>query len=88
MGTVPVVLVQPGIELGLTLARVLIDAGVGPLPQRGLDEALGFAVGAGSVGAGAQVADAETTAGNGKEAGIVAGGIVGEDRRMRMPKRA
>jgi len=47
MGTMPVVLMQPGIELGLTLAGVLIDAGVGPFPQRGLDEAFGFAVGAG-----------------------------------------
>src|SRR5271157_185020 len=79
MGTVPVVLMQPGIELGLALARVLIDAGVGPFPQRGLDEALGFAVGAGGVGASAQVANAETTAGSGEEAGVVAGGIVGED---------
>ena len=68
MGAVPVVLVQPGIELGLAFGRVLIDAGVGPFAQRGLDEALGFAVGAWAVGSGAEVAKAEPATSRGEGA--------------------
>jgi hypothetical protein len=44
-----------------------------------LDEAFGFPVGARAVGSGAQVAQAEPSAGRGEAAGDVAGAIVGHD---------
>jgi hypothetical protein len=46
MGTVPVVLVCPDGQPGSSVLRVLIDACVGPLVDRGLDEAFCFSVGA------------------------------------------
>lgn len=56
----------------------MIETGVGPFAQRSLDEALGFAVGARGIGAGETVSDAELTAGGGQQAGVIAGGVVGE----------
>src|SRR5271167_310447 len=53
-------------------------ANVSPLAQGGLDEAFGLAVGAGSVGAGEAVLDAELEAGGAKVAGAIAGAVVGE----------
>src|ERR1051326_4978254 len=51
---------------------------VGPLAQGGLDEAFGLAVGAGSVGTGKAVLDAELKAGGAELAGAIAGAVVGE----------
>jgi hypothetical protein len=45
--SVPVILVDPGSEMGQALSGVLIEADVGPLADGGLDEAFSFAVGAG-----------------------------------------
>jgi hypothetical protein len=53
-------------------------ANVSPLAQSGLDEAFGFAVGAGSVGTGEAMADAEFVTGGAKAVGAVAMAIVGE----------
>jgi hypothetical protein len=88
MGTMPVVIVQPEFKLGLAFGGVQIQASIGPFAQSGLDEALGLAVGAGSVGSGAQMANAELVAGSGKPVRVEAGSVVGEPRRMRMPRRA
>jgi hypothetical protein len=46
MRAVPVVVVHPGLEFALAFGGVLVEAEIGPFAQRGLDEALGLAVGA------------------------------------------
>ena len=51
-------------------------ANVGPLAQGGLDEAFGFAVGAGSVGTGEAVLDAELEAGSAEVARAIARAVV------------
>lgn len=50
--------------------------GVIPLTEDGLDEPLGFAVGARSVAAGAAVMEAEIAVTAGRDAGLVAGTVV------------
>ena len=57
--SVPVVTVELGLEMLLAVRRVLVDGGIGPFAQAGLDEAFGFAVGARSVGPGEDVFDAQ-----------------------------
>src|SRR5208337_3115906 len=57
---------------------VEVMANVGPLAQRGLDEAFGFAVGARSVGTGEAVLNAELEAGGAELSGAIAGTVVGE----------
>jgi hypothetical protein len=56
----------------------VIETGVGPFAEGGLDEALGLAVGTRSIGAGETVSDAELTAGNGQQARVIAGRVIGE----------
>jgi hypothetical protein len=46
MGAVPVVEVHPGAKLLGALFRTLINAGVSPFAEGGLDKAFGFAIGA------------------------------------------
>jgi hypothetical protein len=53
--------------------------GVGPLSGEGLDEAFSFAIGAGAVGLGAGVFDAEEMADVLEGFGDVTGTVVGED---------
>ena len=55
MWAVPVVLVDPGSRYGCLFRGVLVEPGVGPFADGGLDEAFGFSVGARSVDAGADV---------------------------------
>src|SRR5712692_4077155 len=57
---------------------VEVVANVGPLAHGGLNEAFGLAVGAGSVGTGEAVLDAELEAGGAEVAGTIAGAVVGE----------
>jgi len=78
MGAGEVVVVEPGGELLVAFFRVGVVANVSPLAQSGLDEAFGLAVGAGRVGAGEAVADAEFLAGGAKAVGAIAGSVVGE----------
>ena len=59
-------------------ALVAVDRAVGPAAEQGADEAFGFAVGLGPVGAGAEVADAEGAAGDGVDRGAVGGAVVGD----------
>jgi hypothetical protein len=63
MRAVPVVVVKPRKKMFLTVLRVLIQAGVCPFTQGGLDEAFGFAVGAWPVDAGVAALDLEALAG-------------------------
>src|SRR5438270_7960418 len=79
MRSMPVVLMQPGVEFDLTFGGVLVEPGISPFVEGGLGEVLGLAVGAGSVGAGAEMANAELTTGSGEGKGVVAGSVVGEE---------
>jgi len=63
MRALEVVVLQPRQELLIAFLRVEVMANVGPLAQGSLNEALGFAVGARSVGSGEAVLDAELEAG-------------------------
>src|SRR5881394_2516375 len=66
-----VVVREPGQQSAAPVAVVLVAGGVGPFDLEGLDEPLGFAVGSGSVGAGARMADLEVVHGGGVEPGAV-----------------
>ena len=56
----PNVAMEPGEQFGGSLIGVLIGLGVGPFAQRGLDEALGLAVG--SIRAGTSCSKKQTLA--------------------------
>jgi hypothetical protein len=58
-----VVVVEPDGQGAGAFGAVGVEARVGPAVEDGLDEALGFAVGAGPAGFGAAVADTEGSAG-------------------------
>src|SRR5208283_1846954 len=72
------VVVQPGGELLVAFFGVGVVADISPLAQSGLDEAFGFAVGAGSVGSGEAMADTEFLAGGAKAVRAIAMSVVGE----------
>jgi hypothetical protein len=59
-----IVEVESAGEGGVAFGAVAIDGAVGPAAERGADEPFGFAVGLGSVGPGAEVADPERPAGD------------------------
>ena len=59
----PVVAMEPVGQLGGALVRGLIGSCVGPFAKRGLDEALGLAVGLRCVGSGEDLAQTEARAG-------------------------
>ena len=52
-----IVEVGPAGESGVAFVAVAVDGAVGPAAEEGADESFGFAVGLGSVGAGAEVSD-------------------------------
>jgi len=79
MRSVPVVAVEEVWEVSGALDGMRVSVSVGPLTQAGLDEALGLAVGSGSVGSGAHVAQAETAKVAAKGVSDVARAIVGHD---------
>src|SRR3954451_23367719 len=56
-----------------------VGGGVGPFALQSLDESFGFAVGAGPVGLGAAVLDAELGDGGAAHEGPGAGSVVGHD---------
>src|ERR1700675_3737326 len=56
-----------------------VGAVVGPSPQESLDEAFGFSVGAGAIGPGAKVTQAEPSRGGGEAVRAIAGAVVGHD---------
>ncbi len=64
MRTVPVVLMDPRFELGVSVLRGLVEASIGPFSDGGLDEALSLAIGARSVDAGADVSDQQDFTGS------------------------
>jgi hypothetical protein len=78
MRAMPVVVMQPGKQLGVALLGIEIGADVDPLAESGLDESLGFAVGAGSVGAGEVVTQAELKDSGAKGVGAITVTVIGE----------
>ena len=78
MRTVPVVLVDPGRQLDGADLGVVVGTSVGPFAKGGLDEAFGFAIGAGSVGASEAVGESELVAEAAKDAGAITRSIVGK----------
>ena len=79
VGTMPVVLVDPGSEMAKAFGGVLIETGVSPLADSGLDETLRLAIGARSVDASTDVFEGKITAGLGEQEGAEARTIVGHD---------
>ena len=75
----PVVTVKPLRELVGAMSGSIKGGSIGPLAQGRLDEALSLAIGLGGVGTGANVFDAQPTAGASKGQGVEAGAIVGHD---------
>jgi len=58
-----IVEVEPAGERAASFVAVAVDRAVGPAAEQGADEALGLTVGAGPVGAGAEVFDPERATG-------------------------
>lgn len=85
MWSVVIVEAQPGRQGAGPLGRGAVDGPVGPALGEGLDEALGLAVGAGPVGPGAAVADAQLPAGVPVKVRAVGRAVVGEDPLDRDP---
>ncbi len=79
MRTVPIVAMEPGLEMGGAMSGVGINSGIGPFAQRGLDETFGFAIGAWRVGKGEEVAQAEALAGIAELMGAIARAVVAHD---------
>jgi hypothetical protein len=65
--------------MGKALSGVLADTSVGPFADGGLDEAFGFAVGARSIDAGANVFELEILASLSEEVGVKTGAVIGHD---------
>src|SRR5216683_5210600 len=79
MGSPVIVVGEEFGEFLSALDRGGIGAVVGPATQERLDKTFSFSVGAGSVGSGAQVAQAESSAGGGEAVRAIAGAVVGHD---------
>jgi hypothetical protein len=76
---VPVVLVGPAWERSGSLCGVLEGLRVGPFVESGLDEALGFAIGARRVRPGEAMFEPQLTAYPGEAVGLIARPVVGQD---------
>ena len=70
---------QPGMHGAGPVGRGVEGGGVGPLADRGLNEALGLAVGFGRVGPGALVPQAVVGNGAGEQLAFEGGAVVGHD---------
>lgn len=77
MRPVPVVAVKPSRQFGGSLFLGVVGAGLGPLAQARLNEALGLAVGLRRVRLGADVLEAKPVAGLAEGKGLVARPVVG-----------
>ena len=73
-----VVVPEPAVKGAVRSCADAVDRAVGPAGEQGADEAFGFAVGLGPVGAGAEVADTEGAAGDRVDGGAVGAAVVGE----------
>jgi YD repeat-containing protein len=78
MGAGEVVMLQPRLQMLIAFLGVVPMANVGPFAEHGLDEAFGFAVGAGSIGTSEAVANAELGAVVAKLVRAIATTVVGQ----------
>ena len=78
MRPVPVVVVKPGLELVIAMLGSGINTGVSPFAQSGLDEALGFAVGAWGIRAGETMAQPQSENSATEGMGAVTVAVIGE----------
>ena len=78
MRAVPVVVVKPGKKVFMALLRVLVQAGVSPFVQGGLNKTFGFAVGARSIRTSEVVAQIKFNHSGVKSVGTVTMTVVGE----------
>jgi len=78
MRPVPVVVVKPRLELVIAMLGSGINASVSPFAQSGLDEALGFAIGARSIRASETMAQAQGENGVTESVGTITVAIIGE----------
>src|SRR5215210_3146289 len=79
MPSFEVVMVEPAGERRGALCGAAVDGSVGPAAGERLDEALRLAVGAGPVGAGEAVAEAQLVAGDCVDARAIASAVVAHD---------
>src|SRR5580658_7253582 len=79
MWSVAGVVVDPGSEAAISFLGVLIEPGVSPFPDSGLDESFGFSVGSWSVDLCALVFDSEPCAFGLEQVGDEARPVVGHD---------
>src|SRR6059036_124704 len=75
-----VVVPEPAVKGGGAFLACAVDGAVGPAGEHGADEAFGFAVCLRPVGASAEVADPERSAGERVHGRAVGGAVVAEDR--------
>jgi hypothetical protein len=75
----PVVEMSPRSQVGESFGRVLVQAGVGPFADGGLDEAFGLAVSARGVNASTNVFELQFVAGLREAVSIKARAVVGHD---------
>src|SRR5215212_1919852 len=73
-----VVVVDPAVKGCGAFFAVAVERAVGPAAEHGADEAFCFSVGLRSVGAGAEVADADGAAGDRVDGGAVGRAVVGD----------
>ena len=71
MRSVEIIVMEIEWEDGSAVVTGVVGAGISPLAGEGLDEALGLAVGLGSVRSGEEMADAQLVAGSGEELGAI-----------------
>ena len=79
MRSVPVVEVCPGGEMLAPVSGVLVEPGIGPFADGGLDEAFGLAIGSRSVDASTDMFEFEIAAGIAEAVGVEAGSVVGHE---------
>jgi hypothetical protein len=79
MGPSGIVVLEPAWHHAAAIERRVVGPPVRPLPQRGLDEALGFAIGLRGVGASPAMHDLQAPTGRAEAARDVARPIVGQD---------
>ncbi len=73
-----VVMLEPGQQVLIAFFGIDPVADIGPFAKRGLDKALGLAVGAGRIGSRETVANAELRAALAKLPGAIATAVVGK----------
>src|SRR5688572_4097895 len=88
MRPMPIVVMQPRGEGTRSFFRMSIEPDVGPLEERGFDEAFGLAVGAGRVGTSEEVANPELSTGRREAPRAIARAVVRHDSRHSDPETA